>query len=63
MFINSAFRKFMAIGLIAILISLFTVLSAYPQIPALKTKPKSGLVKVAYSIPLEAHETFYNSCR
>jgi hypothetical protein len=58
---DSAIRKSTAIGLIAILFTVFGLLNTQAQIPALKTKPKTGLVKAVYSIPLEAHEIFYNT--
>jgi hypothetical protein len=61
MFISSAFRKSTAISLIVILFTVLGFLNTQAQIPALKTKPKPGLVKAAYYIPLEAHETYYNT--
>lgn len=45
---NSTFRRSLAVSLFTLL---FLALSAYPQIPALATKPKPGLVKAAFSIP------------
>jgi hypothetical protein len=55
---NSNFRRSLAGALFTLL---FLALNTQAQIPALKTKPKSGLVKAVYSIPLEAHEIFYNT--
>lgn len=53
-------RRFFTLSFAAILISAFCIFDAHAQIPALKTKSKTGLVKAAYSIPFGDSVSYYN---